>query len=82
MYAEVRVGNVDAGAITPMGTRICANALCKTTGGPPPLPNQLDDCSGGPLPGRYITVQRYRGLPDLTYPALVIAELDVEFYAV
>ncbi len=82
LYTEVRVGNADAGAITPTGHRICANALCKTSGGGPALPNQKDDCSGGPLLGRYVTVQRHLAFPDVTYPELVMAEIDVEFYQV
>ncbi len=75
---EVRVGNVDAGAITPIGQRICANALCKNISGGQTKYTHLEDCSGGPLPGRYVTVQRY--FLGVNNPALVLTELDVKFY--
>ncbi len=54
--------------------RICLNTLCKTTVGERDIVAQKADCSGGvPIPGRYVTIQRFR-------PTLVLAEVDVEFY--
>ncbi len=79
-YVEVRVGNVNAGAVTPLGRRICANALCLNTGGGEAQESLASDCSGGPLEGRFLTLQRHLIKDDLDYPPLVIAELDVEFY--
>ncbi len=76
----MRIGNTNAGTITPLGRRICANALCLNTGGGEPQLSHAHDCSGGPLRGRYVTLQRHLPKDQAHYAALVIAELDVEFY--
>ncbi len=81
-FVEVRVGNTDAGAVTPLGERICTNALCLNTGGGEPQVTRVGYCSGGPLPGRYLTVQRHLPKHLMDKPALVIAELEVVFYNV
>lgn len=56
-YLEIRVGSTDASA-TESGSKICANQLCHTTGKGAEDPKDFR-CSW-PLPGEYITVQKYR----------------------
>ncbi len=80
LYTEVRVGDVDISDITPLGQRICANAVCKNTGVGGAVAVQSEDCSGGPLKGRYITLQRYGLEPGGSYTSLRLAEVNLEFY--
>ncbi len=80
LYTEVRVGDVDISGIIPLGNRICANSLCNNTGVGTAVAAQTDDCSGGPLRGRYVTLQRYGIEPSGDYGDLRLAEINIEFY--